>query len=240
MAWFELAFNHELGSNWGWEAGALKILESTGTVFRQNWVHDNAGPGIWFDGFNHATTIQSNLVEHNTHIGIFYEISYGPTVIRWNVVRNNGAGQPGGLGAGILISNSREVKVSGNAVDANQNGIMAIMVSRETGPDGMLETANVRVLGNDIRMLSGGTGLVDETGNDAYYTSKGNVFEGNTYRLDSPQAFRFVWTGRWWPPHNWQEWQSFGNDLSGMLLSGVAQPILPIDATPFVSARYGP
>ena len=118
-------------------------------------------------------------------------------------MRNNGAGQPGGLGAGILISNSRDVEVSDNAVDKNQNGIMAIMVNRERGPDGLLETANVKVLGNDIRMVSGATGLVDETGNDAFYTSKGNVFEDNTYRLDAPGALRFVWTGRWWPAHSW-------------------------------------
>jgi parallel beta-helix repeat protein len=213
----EIAFNRELGYNWLWEAGAMKILESTGTMFRHNWVHDNAGPGIWFDAFNRSTTIESNLVERNTHIGIFYEISYGPTKIRWNIVRDNGAGQPGAGGAGILISNSREVDVVENAVDNNQNGIMLTMVNREAGPDGMLETANVRVIGNDIRMLSGGTGLVDETGNDAYYTSKGNVFEENTYYLENPGALRFVWTERWTSAITWESWRAEGNDQSGYL-----------------------
>ena len=236
----EIAFNHELGYNWMWEAGALKILGSTGTVFRQNWVHGNAGPGIWFDAFNRETTIESNLVEDNTHVGIFYEISYGPTKIRWNTVRNNGAGQPGGLGAGILVMNSREVTITGNAVDANQNGIIAVMTDRDRGPDGNLETANVRVLGNDIRMLEGVTGLVDETGNDAYYTSKGNVFDDNTYRLDSLGADRFVWTGRWASPIAWYQWLSFGNDSSGVPLSGSAEPVLPPDARQFVSVEHRP
>ena len=236
----EIAFNHELGYNWMWEAGALKILGSTGTVFGQNWVHDNAGPGIWFDGFNRATTIESNLVERNTHIGIFYEISYGPTKIRWNIVRRNGAGQPGGLGAGILISNSRDVEVSDNAVDNNQNGILAIMVNRERGPDGMLETANVKVLGNDIRMVSGATGLVDETGNDAFYTAKGNVFEDNTYRLDAPGALRFVWTGRWMSPISWTSWRAEGNDESGRIADSTKDPSISESSTVPILHVTGP
>jgi parallel beta-helix repeat protein len=236
----EIAHNHELGYNWMWEAGGLKILGSTGTVFRQNWVHDNAGPGIWFDGFNRATTIDSNLVENNTHIGIFYEISYGPTKIRWNIVRNNGAGQPGGLGAGILVMNSREVTVTGNAVDANQNGIIAVMADRELGPDGQLETTNVKVIGNDIRMLSGVSGLVDETSNDAYYTSKGNVFDENTYRVESPIARYFCWMGCWEEPSDWADWRSAGNDSAGQLLQANDEPILSDDALPFELVGYGP
>lgn len=235
----EIAFNRELGYNWLWEAGALKILESTGTMFRQNWVHDNAGPGIWFDGFNRATTIQSNLVERNTHMGIFYEISYGPTTIRWNIVRDNGAGQPGAGGAGILISNSRDVDIIGNAVDGNQNGIMLRMADRERGPDGQLEVANVRVIGNDIRMIRGVTGLVDETGNNAYYTSKGNVFDGNTYRLDSPAAYRFAWTGRWAMSHTWNEWRRFGNDESGTLSDASQHPSIAGSPDDFMLQAVG-
>jgi hypothetical protein len=156
-------------------------------------------------------------------------------------VRDNGAGQPGAGGVGIRISNSREVDVVENAVDNNQGGIMLTMVNRETGPDGTLETANVRVIGNDIRMLSGGTGLVDETGNDAYYTSKGNVFRSNTYRLDEPNAFRFVWTRRWqWPPHTWGEWRNFGNDLSGGLASIDLPAALPAGGASMENAAYGP
>jgi parallel beta-helix repeat protein len=236
----EIAFNHELGYNWMWEAGALKILGSTGTVFGQNWVHDNAGPGIWFDGFNRATTIESNLVERNTHIGIFYEISYGRTKIRWNIVRTNGAGQPGGLGAGILLLNSREVTVTGNAVDANQNGIIAVMTERELGPDGQLETANVKVIGNDIRMPSGVSGLVDETGNDAYYTSKGNMFEDNTYRLDAPGALQFVWTGRWEAPIAWESWRGEGNDEGGLVDEPLQSPSVSVPSMGPILEEMGP
>jgi len=235
----EIAHNPQLGYNWGWEAGGMKITGSTGTIVCNNWVHDNAGPGIWFDGFNHASTIESNLVEHNNNIGIFYEISYGPTEIRWNISRNNGAGQPGAAGAGILIANSREVTVTGNAVDSNARGIMVTMVNRERGPDGMLETTNVVVRSNEIRMFEGTTGLVDETGNDAYYVSKGNRFEDNTYYLDDPGAYRFLWTGRWWPAYTWQQWRSFGHDVQGDVRSAAEEPAINASLV-FDLGWYGP
>ena len=235
----EIAYNRRLGYNWSWEGGGSKILESTGTIFRNNWVHHNAGPGIWFDGYNYDTTIVSNLVEHNTYAGIFYEISYGPTEIYWNTVRHNGTGVVGPAAAGILISNSREVEVFGNAVDSNERGILLRQEDRETGPDGLLALVNVEVRNNDIRMLTGTTGLIDETPTrTTYYTSKGNVFVGNTYRHNQTAA-QFSWTGRW-SSNNWWQWQGFGNDLSGTLTGPEALPQLPDGATGFHAGAYGP
>jgi hypothetical protein len=234
----EIAYNRQLGYNWMWEGGGLKISQSSNTIFRNNWVHHNNGPGIWFDVYNRGATIQSNLVEHNTTTGIFYEISYGPARIFANTVRNNGAGQPGALGAGIRIANSNDVEVFGNAVDSNARGIMLTMNDRGSGPYGLLETANVWVHHNDIRMLTGTTGLVDETGNDAYYTSKGNVFEANIYRLDSLTAGRFSWTGRW-TATSWEQWQASGNDAGGELVSN-STPALPAEARGFTQRHYGP
>jgi len=236
----EIAHNRELGYRWGWEGGAMKILQSKGTIFRNNWVHHNDGPGIWFDYNNHDTTIESNLVEHNEAAGIFYEVSYGDTMIRWNVVRENGKDIiEGPSGAGIYISNSRDTKVVANAVDLNGRGVLLRMVRRERGPDGRLELTNVKVTNNDIRMFSGTTGLVDETGNDAYYTSKGNVFEDNTYRLDDENATRFSWTGGY-SSHTWQKWRAAGNDANGSLGARNAVPSLPEGQAGFQARSYGP
>jgi hypothetical protein len=209
----EIAYNTQLHYNMAWETGGLKTANGVGTVVANNWVHHNDGVGIWFDVYARNTTIRSNLVEHNVRAGIFYEISYGPTEIAWNTVRHNGKGLFGE--AGIRILNSRNVQVFGNGVDSNEWGILLQMKNgRGSGPDGRLELANVEVRNNDIRMLTGATGLVDETGNDAYYTSKGNVFEGNTYRLDDEKAKRFSWE-RGWQTNNWKEWKGFGNDRRG-------------------------
>jgi len=236
----EIARNRELGYAWGWEGGAMKILRSKGMVFRNNWVHHNNGPGIWFDSNNRDITIASNLVEHNSYAGIFYEISYGDTKIYWNTVRHNGNGNVGPATAGIYISNSRDIEVFGNAVDSNNYGILLRMVDRHRGPDGRLETANVKVRNNDIRMFTGHSGLSEETGDDAFFTSKGNVFEDNTYRLDDPDARRFDWV-RGWEANDWDEWRDFGHDESGQLLSDdPAIPALPGDAVVFSIQQYGP
>jgi nitrous oxidase accessory protein NosD len=220
----EIAYNRQLGYNWLWEGGGLKIANSSGTIFVRNWVHHNAGPGIWFDVYNLGAKITSNVVEHNANMGIFYEISYGPAEISSNIVRNNGTGQPGQLGAGIAIANSRDVQVVGNTLTANARGILLTMTNRGSGPYGPLEIANVAVRDNDISMTTGTTGIVDETGNDAYYTDKGNVFEGNVYRLDNPAALRFSWTGRWSSPVTWQQWQGLGNDEDGHSLRPHQRP----------------
>jgi hypothetical protein len=233
----EIAYNRRLGYNMGWSAGGFKTADGNGTVVANNWVHHNDGIGIWFDVYARESTIASNLVEHNTRAGIFYEISYGPTEIKWNTIRRNGTGLFGE--AGIRLLNSRDVDILGNAVDSNEWGILLQMKpGRGSGPDGQLETANVKVRNNDIRMTSGATGLVDETGNDAYYTSRGNVFEGNTYRIDSG-ARRFRWIGRW-SSHSWEEWRGFGNDIGGTLTGTGSAPVLPSGATGFNQSAYGP
>ncbi|NJL30201.1 MAG: carbohydrate-binding protein [Phycisphaerales bacterium] len=76
----EIYNNKVLDYDWGWEGGGTKFLYTdAGMLVENNWVHDNIGPGIWFDAYNYNATIRSNLTENNHSMGIFYEISYGPT-----------------------------------------------------------------------------------------------------------------------------------------------------------------
>lgn len=214
----EIGHNRVLGFNWKWEGGGVKITESRGAVFSNNWVHHNGGPGVWFDVYNYRATIYSNVVESNSQMGIYYEVSYGPTIIGGNTVRRNGTQEPGAQGAGIRIDNSRNVVVRGNSVRNNARGIMLTMIDREKGPDGRLELTNVKVTGNVVGMNVGTTGLIDETGSRIYYTSKGNVFRNNRYELDNSRAFRFSWIGGWSSPHTWQQWTGFGNDEEGEVI----------------------
>jgi hypothetical protein len=106
----EIAYNNWAGFDWGWEAGGAKWVGSDGLIVRNNHSHHNNGPGLWTDIDNINTLYEHNLVEHNTAVGIFHEVSYEAT-IRHNTVLHNGIG-PGYeqyvyvYGSGILVSSS--------------------------------------------------------------------------------------------------------------------------------------
>jgi parallel beta-helix repeat protein len=68
--------------------GAMKFWAVNGGTVRNNWIHDNHGPGVWADTNNNDFLIENNLIEDNDGTGIFYEISYN-AIIRGNTLRNN-------------------------------------------------------------------------------------------------------------------------------------------------------
>jgi parallel beta-helix repeat protein len=165
--------------------------------------------------------IESNRVEDNTHAGIFHEISYAAT-IRDNVVRRNGHGhRQWAYGAGILVAHSPGVKVYGNTLDGNWNGIMGIQQNRGSGAFGAYELRDLDVHDNTIIMgpsprdASGNgawaAGVASDAGTAVY--SRNNRFTGNDYTV--PVA------GSWWTWANgrrtWAQWQSYGHDLTGTL-----------------------
>jgi len=230
----EMARNYNLGFQWGWEAGAMKLTKyRDGVMFVNNWVHSNRGPGIWFDIDNANVTIRSNLVENNERLGIFYEISYGPTRIYWNIVRNNNKVTTD-ESAGIYISNSRDVEVFGNAVYGHRLAIRARQNSRGTGMDGLYEIAGLNVHHNDLS-YSVWSGLQIEWGGDIYYTAaKRNSFSANTYRTAHARPF-------WWNfrSNDRSAWLATGQDAGARFLDPATTPQLPTGATGWVKTRYG-
>jgi parallel beta-helix repeat protein len=68
--------------------GAMKFWEVNGADIRDNWIHDNRGPGIWVDTNGNDFLIERNLIENNDGEAIFYETSYN-AVIRDNTIRRN-------------------------------------------------------------------------------------------------------------------------------------------------------
>ena len=207
----EIADNNWGGFAHGWEAGGTKWVGTDGLVVRDNWSHDNRGPGLWTDEGNIRTTYEGNLVEGNHSAGIFHEISY-TAVIRDNDVRGNGAGHAEwGYGAGIQISASSDVTVTGNTVRDNARGITLIMQDRGDGPHGPREVADVLVEGNTIGPGNGPTGLFSDVGDQSYFTDKNNRFVDNTYDLgdeDTP----FEWNDDQLTP---EQWRAAGNDTEG-------------------------
>lgn len=80
------------------DAGGTKFLGTSGT-WRYNWVKNNIGVGLWWDGRNVNVLCEENVIENNgttfaapvyPQPGIFYEISGPDCVIQRNYVAGNG------------------------------------------------------------------------------------------------------------------------------------------------------
>jgi Right handed beta helix region len=68
--------------------GGMKLWGVNGADIRDNWIHDNHGPGIWADTNNNDVLIERNVIEDNDNAAIFYETSYN-AIIRDNLIRRN-------------------------------------------------------------------------------------------------------------------------------------------------------
>jgi parallel beta-helix repeat protein len=205
--------NRTLDYSYSWEAGALKIAECRqGVLFEDNWVHDNDGPGPWFDVYNYGATIRGNLVERNTVRGIFYELSYGPTTITDNVVRHNGDSDSDvPFASGIFVSSSRDVTVEGNIVYDNAGGGISARSAGDRDP----LVRNLVVRGNQIAFSSGVNGIIADRGAPPdTFDGFGNRFESNRYWTGST-ANGFAWDGSL--QLSWQQWQASGNDANGTI-----------------------
>jgi len=210
----EIAFNNTDGNDPYWEAGGTKFVFTSQLVLRDNYVHDNKGPGLWCDINNIDVVYENNRVVNNAGPGIFHEVSYA-AVIRNNVVEGNGFGFTGWIdGAGILVSDSPNVEVYGNTVRGNNDGIAAKQVSR---PDaavanhGAWELRNLWVHDNVISMNVGHSGIVSNTGNGEVYSSWGNRFDKNTYTLGGNAKY-YQWGGN---ELSASQWKQAGQDPNG-------------------------
>lgn len=192
----EISHNLQLGFDWSHEGGGTKFsLMEEGMVFSRNYVHDNAGPGVWWDVFNHDVTAEGNLVVDNEQMGIFYEISYGDAVIADNVVLRNGLADGR---AGIEVAGSSGVTVQGNYVADNGGGIRVVhdgdryRSMRET--EEPIPVTDVVVRDNLVSLPGGPNGFAVFTDDASWY--EGVQFLGNRYHLPaSRDAVSWLWDG---------------------------------------------
>jgi parallel beta-helix repeat protein len=213
----EIDHNNVAGFWYGWEAGGAKWVHTSGLVVRGNYVHDNAGIGLWTDGYNVNTLYENNRVENNAAIGITHEISYD-AVIRNNVIRGNGFGAKDPDNAGIKINSSPNVEIYANAVDGNASGVILYQRSgAPSGPQGPSVLSNEYVHDNQISMAFGYTGLVQMVGDDSYYTTRNNRFQNNAYKLADLSGPDFFWMdGR----RTKDQWVGYGQDSGGSFARG--------------------
>ncbi|HEX6536610.1 MAG TPA: lectin [Gemmatimonadaceae bacterium] len=209
----EIAFNnYQDAYNPGWEAGGTKFVHTNNLVVRNNYVHDNHGPGLWTDIDNYNTLYEGNRVENNTQMGIFHEISWKAT-IRNNTVSGNGFKMNSWLwGAGILVAASKDVEIYGNTVKNNANGITAVQQNRGSGTYGTHLVQNLNVHDNSVTVSSGGrSGIAQDIGNNAVFTSWNNHFHHNTYYIGG-NSHPFEWMNQ---QIGKSQWQGYGQDTDG-------------------------
>lgn len=189
-----------------WDAGGTKFVRTSGLVIRGNDVRHNDGDGVWVDIDNVGATIEGNTIAENTRFGVFYEIS-GKGTITGNTIMGNDEDA-------IRITSSNEVEISGNTIDvssADVKGAGVRLVQDERETSGYI-LRDISVHGNTLTMCRGTSGGLKSFGGDAIFQERNNVFDGNSYRVESANSKAWQWMNglRTWP-----EWRSFGLDESG-------------------------
>jgi len=217
----EIAYNNYAGYDFHWGAGGTKFAVTDGAVVRNNYVHDNEGPGLWSDIENRNILYEHNHTKGNRGPGIFHEISLD-AVIRDNIVEEDNLDPSGkeGIweGAGILISASSNVDVYGNRVTDCLNGIIGIQADRGNSKHGatpyQYRLQNLKVHNNVIIQKNGfAAGIVSNPlFAPTLFTDWNNRFEDNTYQLANSTHQYYYWMNS---PRTRSEWQAFGNDRNG-------------------------
>jgi parallel beta-helix repeat protein len=230
----ELWLNNTNHNDGGVDCSGSKLVGSTtgatNVTWRNNYVHDNYGQGLWCDGNCKNLLYEGNRIENNSGCGIDHEISWSAT-IRNNTFLNNGADEAPGQscfhGGSICVNNSHDLLITGNTVVQNdgRNGICLNASTRtETASWFPHDLANVTVQGNTIKTT--GPGLSGLTGN----ASTNIVFKGNVYY--TPTATGMSW--QYYKSMTRAQWQAAGQDLDGIFLlwngnlGQLAAPVRPI------------
>ncbi len=135
--------NNAAGGQEGYEAGGIKIGNSSPYTVTGVDVDTNKGPGIWCDVGCSGGHVTNNRVFANTYAGIMDEISFG-TVITGNDVWEDGWGDSrSAFNGGILLSSTAGALVTGNLVAWCPEGIAAIsQAGRSTSVAGTSATGN--------------------------------------------------------------------------------------------------
>jgi hypothetical protein len=205
--------NNRAGHDAGWEAGGFKIVAANDVTIRRNHVHHNGGPGIWFDIDNRAARIEDNHVhDHRSAAGIFYEISYGPAVIRRNRIERQTGGPGWCYGAAILVSASGGVEIAENTITESGRGISLISQNRGTGAYGPYQVKDVWVHHNTVDGQTQLAQACQDWGDQGLYT-RNNRFDGNRYtHRGSATTTPFGWRDA---ARDWAGWRGQGLDSAG-------------------------
>ena len=98
-----------------WGAAGIKVINTSGVVWRNNVFEHNVGNGMWLDESSINATIKNNVVRNNEQIGIMFELSHKAN-ITGNRISNNAAG--------VMIADSSNAHVVGNTFFRNKKPVI--------------------------------------------------------------------------------------------------------------------
>lgn len=228
--------NNELANN-NWanfqNGGGADFVFVTNLTVRNNFSHDNYGPGFHTDGDSSNVLYEYNHTKNNTNGGILHEISWD-AIIRYNLLEDETSVYPQYSASSLWdsfaigIANSSNVQIYGNTISQCTNGISGALADRgnsnlgpHTGQPYLLQ--NLDIHNNTSTAISNvAAGIVRVSSFDnSVYTSWNNHFEDDDYSVADPNGLYFTWmdsSGKnAYLTYTWSEWQSFGNDASGKL-----------------------
>lgn len=190
-------------------SGGGKFWVFADVTFRNNWVHDNQGPGLWIDGNNNGFMITNNIFERNAEEAVAYEVSYNAVisnnVVRGNMTRKtvNGSLRPRTNtfpDGAIYISDSSgapnlpnkfgitTITITGNLIDDNPNGITLFPNLMRGCP-----TTSWWLISDNCANLK-----KPLAGGERWGVKNVNV-SGNTFRYDAAKSYatcQGTWCGR--------------------------------------------
>jgi hypothetical protein len=202
------------------DAGGSKFLRTIGLVVRGNTASSNTGRGFWTDYDNLNAMYENNIIENNTEMGIFHEVSCA-VVIRNNVARGNNSAMAGKSlwnGGQIYARSSKDMQIYGNDVTAAGPGTHGISLRGGDAPYsttncGTVQLQNIQVHDNVIRLDTGDqNGMV---GGYAGYGATYNIqFSNNTYYLTDLTGVYFLFDAASTVLPK-EQWQALGQDVTG-------------------------
>jgi hypothetical protein len=207
-----------------WEAGGSKFWASDSVTIRNNYVHDNIGPGLWCDNFNTNIVYEGNICLNDTKgPGLFQEIS-GSAIMRCNILRGNSDPRQWMWDGQLLIAASNHVEVYWNTIEVPNDGQSdAVSLIQQNRTDGGVfhSLRDNYIHDNDVTFkgssgLMGGVADYDATN---VFNNNNNVFMKNHYHVPVSSQAHWSWNGT----KNFSQWQALGFDTNGTIDNNISR-----------------
>ena len=215
-------------------AAGVKVTTATGIEFRNNYVADNLGPGLWTDLSGIEVTVVGNLLERNLRSSIFMELSGFVTVVD-NVVIGSGV-------TGIRILETNDAEVWNNALYRSEREIWVQEGPRTDPSANELANwdSNRANIHNNV-MAQGRAGsealfVADDWTNNRSAWDMGTVVDRNAYWMPAGTVARLSKWGRSPSPAAFsstlsQHQSQTGQDAQGMWSTAATNPFARDAAT---------